>query len=148
MTDSARSRIRANPRRRLLAAGIATLALVGAAIGGAPAVSAAPVDTVLPIPVAGNRISFMYMTWMQVCQGRVIARTDTETPGLTYFRMEDGCGGVVHWRNLTTGATGDAEVGAPSPPAAVATGSGVLAAVITMGTTVTFWPGMGTWNVP
>ncbi|NLE82792.1 MAG: hypothetical protein GX610_25110 [Rhodococcus sp.] len=134
--------------RRVLAVGVATLALTGGVIGGAPTVAAEPVDTVLPIPVAGNRISFMLMTWMHVCQGRVIARTDTETPGVTHFRMEDRCGGVVHWRNLTTGATGDAEVGAPSPPKAVATGSGMLVAVVTMGHTVTFWPGMGTWNVP
>jgi len=140
---------------RLLAAGITTLATLTAAIVGAPAVLAAPVDTVLPVPVAGNTLSFQYATWMGICQGRVIARTDTATPGLTYFRMETGCTGTVHWRNLTTGAAGDAEVRASNspqspPPAAAATGSGVLVATITLGIpySTTFWPGMGMWTVP
>ncbi|WP_244461520.1 hypothetical protein [Rhodococcus sp. ZPP] len=71
------------------------------------------------------------------------------------FRMETGCTGTVHWRNLTTGATGDAEVRASNsqqspPPAAAATGSGVLVATITLGIpySTTFWPGMGMWTVP
>lgn len=139
----------------LLTAGIATLASVSAAIVGAPTVSAVPVDTVLPVPVAGNTLSFSYATWMGICQSRLIARTDTATPGLTYFLMESGCFGTVHWRNLTTGAAGDAEVRASNsphspPPAATATGSGVLVATITLGipSSTTFWPGMGMWNVP
>ncbi|QHE74109.1 hypothetical protein GFS60_07799 (plasmid) [Rhodococcus sp. WAY2] len=77
--------------------------------------SAAPVDTVLPVPVAGNTLSFQYATWMGICQGRVIARTDTATPGLTYFRMETGCTGTVHWRNLTAGAAGDGHGLCPDP---------------------------------
>ena len=140
---------------RLRAAGITTLATLTAAIVGAPSASAAPVDTVLPVPVAGNTLSFQYATWMGICQDRAIARTHTATPGLTYFRMETGCTGTAHWRNLTTGATGDAEVRAsnspPSPPpVAAATGSGVLVATITLGIpySTTFWPGMGMWNVP
>ncbi|ANS31845.1 hypothetical protein R1CP_36195 (plasmid) [Rhodococcus opacus] len=150
MKDSSRPRL-----PRLLAAGIASLATLTAAIVGAPSVSAAPVDTVLPVPVAGNTLSFQYATWMGICQGRVIARTDTATPGLTYFRMETGCTGTVHWRNLTTGAAGDAEVRASNspqspPPAAAATGSGVLVATITLGIpySTTFWPGMGMWTAP
>ncbi|MGW4337522.1 hypothetical protein ACWEK5_32635 [Rhodococcus koreensis] len=150
MKDSSRPR-----RPRVLAAGIAPLATLTAAIVGAPTVSAAPVDTVLPVPVAGNTLSFQYATWMGICQGRVIARTDTATPGLTAFRMETGCTGAVHWRNLTTGAAGDAEVRASNspqspPPAAATTGSGVLVATITLGLphSTTFWPGMGMWTVP
>ncbi|PQP19026.1 hypothetical protein C5613_31520 [Rhodococcus opacus] len=134
-------------------AGIALAALLLAA----PPVSAAPTDTVLPIPFAGltngptgftNLPSSTYIT----------ASTDPDEPGITRFRCGayPYCDVFVHWRNLATGTSGAADLLYGSSTRGIAqTGSGTVVAAFTAGgmpgypgTPTTFLPGAGVWAVP
>ncbi len=97
--------------------------------------SAAPVDTVLPIPVAGLATGPTGLGGPLVGQ-HVTATTDTERPpGITEFRGTEGiCACMVHWRNLTTGVAGTSNnfwFGLPATGATAITGSGVLVATVT-----------------
>lgn len=138
--------------RGMTLAGIALAALLAA-----PTVSAAPTDTVLPIPFAGltngptgfaNPPSSKYIT----------VRTDPDEPGITRFRCGASpyCDVVVHWRNLSTGASGAADLlFGPTAPGVTQTGSGTVVAAFTAGgvpgypgTPTTLLPGAGAWTVP
>jgi hypothetical protein len=134
-------------------AGIALAALLLAA----PPVSAAPTDTVLPIPFAGltngptgfsNAPSSTYITVV----------TNADEPGITRFRCvaDSYCELVVHWRNLSTGESGAADLlYGSSTPGVTRTGSGTVVAAFTAGgargypgTPTTLLPGGGVWAVP
>ena len=140
------------PRSMTALAGIAVAALLLAA----PPVSAAPTDTVLAIPFAGmtngptgftNSPSSTYIT----------VRTDPDEPGITRFRCGVSlyCDLVVHWRNLSTGAGGAADLLYGLSRGVAQTGSGMVVAAFTAGgapgypgTPTTLLPGAGVWAVP
>lgn len=134
-------------------AGIALAALLLAA----PPVSAAPTDTVLPIPFAGLTNGPTGLT-NPPASSYITVRTDPAEPGITRFRCGayTSCDLVVHWRNLSTGASGAADLFYGSrPPGVVQTGSGTVVAVFTaggvpgyLGTPTTLLPGGGVWAVP
>ncbi|OYD70034.1 hypothetical protein [Rhodococcus sp. OK302] len=151
MTESLRT-----PTGRRYCAGIAILGILS--LAGAPAASAAPTDSVLAIPIAGVATGVTGL-YGEAFSQFITARTDTDTPGITQFLGgQRGCACVVHWRNLSTGLTGDTFAGFdPSPvwasPTAgiAATGSGVLVATATVsgaGLPITALPGAGVWTVP
>jgi len=138
------------PRSVTTLVGIALAALLLAA----QPVSAAPTDTVLPIPFAGltngptgftNQPSNTYIT----------VRTDPDEPGITRFRCAYlYCDLVVHWRNLSTGASGAADLLYGPSPGVAQTGSGTVIAAFTAGgrpgypgTPTTLLPGAGVWAV-
>ncbi|QSE87888.1 hypothetical protein JWS13_04540 (plasmid) [Rhodococcus pseudokoreensis] len=147
------------PHRRFIpsslrvAAGTVMVMLSAALLVGAPSAAAAPADTVLPIPVFGVATGPTGLGGPLVAQ-HVKARTDPDSPGSTRFvGAEYGCLCLVHWRNLSTGATGATGVGRPFDPRAVAvTGPGVLVATVTVsglaGSPITVLPGAGAWIVP
>ncbi|MFV9455342.1 hypothetical protein ACNJ7E_18100 [Rhodococcus sp. NM-2] len=115
-------------------------------LSGAPTAAAAPIDTVLPGPVVG-------LTG-PVASGHVMVRTDTDSPGITRFLGTGGrCACVVHWRNVSTGASGSADLrsGPGHSRAMVFTGPGVLVATVTAvgvaGAPITLLPGVGAWTV-
>lgn len=135
------------PRHRLRRASIVAGAGAALLLAAQPA-AAAPIDTVLPIPVGGVGVGvtglpssgYSYLT----------ATTDTDDPGVTRFGPYTGV--HVHWRNLSSGAAGVAYVnnryGTP-----VETGSGTVAAVVTISDALGYrilasTPGAGVWTVP
>ncbi|CRK51267.1 conserved exported hypothetical protein [Rhodococcus sp. RD6.2] len=135
------------PRHRLRRASIVAGAGAALLLAVQPA-AAAPIDTVLPIPVGGIGVGvtglpssgYSYLT----------ATTDPDTPGVTRFGPYTGV--HVHWRNLSSGAAGVAYVnnryGTP-----VETGSGTVAAVVTISDAFGYrilasTPGAGVWTVP
>ncbi|SCC70231.1 MULTISPECIES: hypothetical protein [Rhodococcus] len=135
--------------------GIVVLATLATAVATSMSrASAAPVDTVLPIPVAGLATGPTGLGGPLVGQ-HVTATTDTERPGITEFRGTEGiCACMVHWRNLTTGVAGTSNnfwFGLPATGATAITGSGVLVATVTTsgaGSPITVLPGAGLWIVP
>lgn len=138
--------------RRTVTAMVLTV-LAAVAITGVTRASAAPVDTVLPIPVAGLATGPTGLGGPLVGQ-HVTATTDTERPGITEFRGTEGiCACMIHWRNLTTGATGASNLwfGFPATGGTAITGSGVLVATVSasgVGSPITVLPGAGLWIVP
>ncbi|BAH49615.1 hypothetical protein [Rhodococcus opacus] len=136
---------------------VAVSSVVGIYAFGAASVSAAPVDTTLPIPVAGIHISAL--AYWPTSRMDVVASTDTMSPGITTFSGSNsaisntGCACFVHWRNVSTGAGGTTDV-AGNNPVSVVTGSGLVVAGATFhsagfpGIDVTVIPGAGTWTVP
>lgn len=146
--------------------GAATVAAIPVAFlmslsAGLPTAGAAPTDTVLPVPVVGLATGPTGFPGPPVAQ-HVTARTDPAAPGTTLFLGTEMlyCACTVHWRNVTTGATGVVNLWTPFAPHpwptdTAQTGSGVLAATITAGgvpgipgTPTTLLPGGGTWTVP
>ncbi|NMM89144.1 hypothetical protein B2J88_33185 [Rhodococcus sp. SRB_17] len=131
-------------RRASIAAGIGVALLVGAQ----PA-AAAPTGTVFPVPVIGASVSPTGLPSVGVMY--VTARTDLTTPGITQFTGDRYCCVFIHWRNISTGATGTAYLGYPSVEAQ--TGSGAVVATITVptgpaGYPAVMSPGAGAWTVP
>lgn len=135
---------------------VAVSSMVGFYGFGAATASAAPIDTTLPIPVAG--ISISALAYWPASKMNVVASTDTMSPGTTTFSGSNsvvtntGCACFVHWRNVSTGAGGTADV-AGNSPVTVVTGSGLVVAGATFhmgfhGIDVTLIPGAGTWTVP
>lgn len=133
--------------------GIVLTALAVAILAGAPHAAAAPTDNVLIIPVAGLATGPTGLRGPLVAQ-HVTATTGTETPGITRFSGTEGtCACMIHWRNLTTGAVGDANLwfGFPATGGTAITGSGILVATVTtsgVGWPITILPGAGFWTVP
>lgn len=133
--------------------GLALTVLAAASITGTSHASATPVDTVLPIPVAGLATGPTGLGGPLVGQ-HVTAVTDTDQPGITHFRGTEGtCACMIHWRNLTTGAAGTANLwfGFPATGGTATTGSGILVATVTTsgaGNPITILPGAGLWIVP
>jgi len=133
--------------------GIVLTALTAAILAGAPYAAAAPTDNVLTIPVAGIATGPTGLGGPLVAQ-HVTATTDTEMPGITRFSGTEGtCACMIHWRNLTTGAVGDANLwfGFPATGGTAITGSGILVATVTtsgVGWPITILPGAGFWTVP
>lgn len=139
----------------------ASIPLAGAALAAlllaAPTATAASTDTVLPIPFAGMANGVTGLTYAPFST-YITARTDPGMPGITRFRCGEAtyCAVVVHWYNVTTGASGATDLWlAPSPLGVARTGSGVVVAAATAGgapgfpgTPTTFLPGAGTWTVP
>lgn len=129
---------------------LAALALV---LAGMPRAAAAPTDTVLPLPVAGVATGPTGLGGPLVAQ-HVTATTDPDTPGITRFAgTERPCACAIHWRNVTTGATGVANLwfGPRTSGATAVTGSGILVATLTPsgnGWPITVLPGAGLWTVP
>ncbi|EKT82183.1 hypothetical protein COO55_32355 [Rhodococcus opacus] len=117
-------------------------------LGVAPVATAAPTDTVLPVPVIG--ITNLPTGFLSPVYSQVMVRTDPEAPGMTEF--VEYCVCTVHWRNLTTGAAGAVVPSRSTGP--VLTGSGTVVAVLTVNGwsdrpgVLTALPGAGTWNVP
>ena len=135
------------PRRRSSIA----VVLVGLGVlflGVAPVATAAPTDTVLPVPVIG--ITNLPTGFLSPVYSQVTVRTDPEAPGITEFAEYCVC--TVHWRNLTTGAAGAVSPSRFTGP--VLTGSGTVVTVLTVNGlsdrvgVLTALPGAGTWNVP
>ncbi|WP_454836932.1 hypothetical protein [Rhodococcus qingshengii] len=120
---------------------------------GPPRAAGAPVETVLPIPVAGLATGPTGLAGPLVAQ-HVTAATDTAEPGVTHFRGTEGtCACMIHWRNLATGAAGTSNLwfGLPAADERAVTGSGVLIAAVTTsgaGGPITALPGAGLWLVP
>lgn len=120
---------------------------------GPPRAAGAPVETVLPIPVAGLATGPTGLAGPLVAQ-HVTATTDTAEPGVTHFRGTEGtCACMIHWRHLTTGAAGTSNLWFGLPPAdeRAVTDSGVLIAAVTTsgaGGPITALPGAGLWLVP
>jgi hypothetical protein len=141
------------PRSMTALAGIALAALLLAA----PPVSAAPTDTVLAIPFAGMTNGSTGLT-NPPSSTYITVRTDPDEPGITRFRcgVYPYCDLVVHWRNLSTGASGAADLFYVShAPGVAQTGSGTVIAAFTAGgapgypgTPATQLPGAGGWAVP
>ncbi len=141
------------PRSMTTLAGIALAALLLAA----PTVSAAPSDTVLPIPFAGLTNGPTGLT-NQPSSTFITVRTNPDEPGITRVRCGayPYCDLVVHWRNLSTGASGAADLFyGSSAPGVVQTGSGTVVAAFTaggmpgyLGTPTALLPGAGVWTVP
>ncbi|WP_433609352.1 hypothetical protein [Prescottella agglutinans] len=136
------------PRRTSL---VAAAALTGALLLGAQPATAAPTDTVFPIPVAAFGFDatglpssgYMFMT----------ATTDPETPGVTRFTGGGHCCVFIHWRNVSTGEAGIAYLESSSVDAR--TGSGTVLAAVTTPEypgwgvhIVAALPGAGVWTVP
>lgn len=142
-----------------------SIARAAAAVGGAaalllaaPVVRAAPTDEVLAVPIAGLFNGATGLTGPPAI-AYITARTDPDEPGVTRFRCDENpstvCPVVVHWVNLSTGASGAADLWfGPSPKGEARTGSGRVAAVVTAGgvpgllTPITLLPGAGVWSVP
>lgn len=140
------------PRRRTTLAGIALAALLLAA----PPVSAAPTDTVLAIPFAGMTNGSTGLT-NPPSSTYITVRTDPDEPGITRFRCGayPYCDLVVHWRNISTGASGAADLLYGHSRGVAQTGSGMVVAAFTAGgapgypgTPATLLPGAGVWAVP
>lgn len=135
------------------AIGAVLAALTTMLLAGAPSAAAAPTDTVLPIPVAGIATGPTGLLLPLVGQ-HVTATTDPDLPGITRFAgTERACACAIHWRNLTTGATGTANLwfGPPTSGGTAVTGSGILVATVTtsgVGWPITVLPGAGLWTVP
>lgn len=133
--------------------GIMLAAFTAAILAGAPQAAAAPTGNILIIPVAGIATGPTGLAGPLVAQ-HVTATTDTEMPGITRFSGTEGaCACMIHWRNLTTGATGDANLwfGLPTTGGTATTGSGILVATVTTsggGWPITILPGAGFWTVP
>ncbi|CAM3241152.1 Tat pathway signal sequence domain protein [Prescottella defluvii] len=135
-------------RQRLRRASVVAGAGAALLLAAQPA-TAAPTDTVLPIPVAGISVGvtglpssgYFYLT----------ATTDPDTPGVT--RLGPYTGVHVHWRNISTGAAGvvylDNRYGT-----SVVTGSGTVVASITIPPEgpgyriLAATSGAGAWTVP
>lgn len=139
---------------RLAAAASASLIVfVLMVLIGTPTVTAAPTDTVLPVPVVGLATGPTGLGGPLVAQHLTVT-TDTDTPGLTRFAgTERPCACMIHWRNLTTGDVGSTNLWfGPSPHGdSVETGAGLLIATVTASGAVgpiTFVPGAGFWFVP
>ncbi|NMM83117.1 hypothetical protein B2J88_01820 [Rhodococcus sp. SRB_17] len=131
-------------RRASIAAGIGVVLLFGAQ----PA-AAAPTGTVFPVPVVGASVSPTGLPSVGVMY--VTANTDPATPGITQFTGDRYCCVFIHWRNISTGATGIAYLGYPSVEAQ--TGSGAVVATVTVQTGLSGYPtvmspGAGAWTVP
>ncbi|QBJ94930.1 hypothetical protein ERC79_02340 [Rhodococcus sp. ABRD24] len=98
-----------NALRRRGAATVAAIpvAFVMSFPAGLSTAGAAPTDTVLPVPVVGLATGPTGFPGPPVAQ-RVTARTDPAAPGTTLFLGTEMlyCACAVHWRNVTTGATG------------------------------------------
>lgn len=139
--------------RSRISIGIVLAAFTVAILAGAPQAAAAPTGNVLIIPVAGIATGPTGLAGPLVAQ-HVTATTDTEMPGITRFSGTEGiCACMIHWRNLTTGATGDANLwfGLPATGGTATTGSGILVATVTtsgVGWPITILPGAGFWTVP
>lgn len=120
---------------------------------GTPSAAAAPSDSVLPIPVVGLATGPTGLGGPLVAQ-HVTVTTDPEFPGITRFAgTERPCACAIHWRNLTTGATGTANLwfGPGTSGETAVTGSGTLVATVTAsgaGWPITVLPGAGLWFVP
>lgn len=146
------TRIRCIRYRSRTAVGAVLAVLVILFLAGAPSAAAAPTDTVLPIPVAGLATGPTGLGGPLVGQ-HVTATTDTDLPGITRFAgTERPCACAIHWRNLTTGATGTANLwfGPATSGGTALTGSGVLVAIVTTsgyGWPITVLPGAGLWSV-
>lgn len=139
----------------------ASIPLAGAALAmlltAVPIAGATSTDTVLPIPFAGLSNGVTGLTNAPFTT-HITVRTDPTMPGITRFRCGDApyCAVVVHWRNLTTGASGASDLWfAPSPVGVAHTGSGAVVAAVTAGgapgfpgTPTTLLPGAGAWVVP
>ncbi len=95
------------PRSMTTVAGTALVVLLLAA----PPVSAAPTDTVLAIPFAGLTNGPTGFT-NSPSSTDITVRTDPDEPGITRFRCGAFlyCDFVVHWRNISTGASGAADL--------------------------------------
>ncbi|MBU4616213.1 hypothetical protein IM877_15970 [Rhodococcus sp. GG48] len=104
-----------------------------------PAV-AAPTDIVFPIPVVWGGLGVTNLPSGDIAY--VTASADPATPGVTRFT---GAARAVHWRKLSTGATGSVNVEWPSVE--VLTGPGVVVATAT-GWGLTILAGAGGWTVP
>jgi hypothetical protein len=132
-------------RRASIVAGLGVALLFGAQ----PAV-AAPTDTVFPVPLVGASVSATGLPSVGVMY--VTASTDLATPGITRFTGGGYCCVFIHWRNVSTGATGIAYLGYPSVDAQ--TGSGLVVAAVTVPTVPRDYPaamvqpGGGAWTVP
>jgi hypothetical protein len=140
------------PRSMTTLAGIALAALLLAA----PPASAAPTDTVLPIPFAGLTNGPTGFT-NPPSSTFISVLTDPDEPGITRFRCGayPYCDLVVHWRNLSTGASGAADLLYGPSRGVAQTGSGTVVAAFTaggmpgyLGTPTTLLPGAGVWPVP
>ncbi|MDX5970032.1 hypothetical protein SIM91_43520 [Rhodococcus opacus] len=133
--------------------GVVLVVLTTLFLAGAPSAAAVPTDTVLPLPVAGIATGPTGL-YLPLVGQHVTATTDTELPGITRFAgTERHCACAIHWRNLTTGATGTANLwfGAGTSGGTAVTGSGVLVATVTtsgVGWPITVLPGAGLWTVP
>lgn len=139
-------RTRSTARARGITSGLTATVSAALLLAGAPSAAATPTDTVLPVPVAGLGKGLIGQ--------HVTARTDTESPGITRFLGTGGrCTCVVHWRNLSTGATGstDLRLGLHRCRGTAFTGRGILVATVAAGgagTPITVLPGAGQWIVP
>jgi hypothetical protein len=115
-------------------------------LSAAPAATAAPADTALPVPVVG--ITTLPTGLPSLVYTQVTVRTDPESRGVTEFVGYCSC--TVHRRNMSTGVGGT--VIPAVKPTPVVTGSGTLVAAMTVdgrsGVAVTALSGAGTWNVP
>lgn len=102
--------------------------------------AAAPTDTVFPIPVVwvGRGVTNLPSGDIEY----IAASTDPATPGVTRFT---GAARAVHWRNLSTGATGSVNMEWPSVE--VRTGPGIVVATAT-GWGLMILAGAGGWTVP
>lgn len=139
--------------RSRAAGGVALAAFAIILVSGASHAAAAPTDTVLPVPVAGLATGPTGLAGPLVAQ-HVTVTTDTEQPGITRFSgTERTCACMIHWHNLTTGATGTSNLwfGLPATGGPAITGSGILVATVTtsgVGGPITALPGAGLWIVP
>lgn len=120
---------------------------------GTPGAAAIPTDNVLPIPVVGLATGPTGLGGPLVAQ-HVTVTTAPESPGITRFAgTERPCACAIHWRNVTTGATGTANLwfGPGTSGETAVTGSGTLVATVTAsgaGWPITILPGAGLWFVP
>ncbi|QSE93940.1 hypothetical protein JWS13_37750 [Rhodococcus pseudokoreensis] len=139
--------------RRIAATSTAVVASLGIALSVNPTAHAAPIDVQFLLPTFGVTAAPPYML-SSAAGGWVIAQTDAERPGMTRFISNDAgyCFCSIQWRNLSTGATGVAQVGLRSTQNRdyVPTGSGVLVASVGIPGTPSFTllPGAGVWTVP
>lgn len=120
---------------------------------GAPTAGAVTTDNVLTVPVAGIATGPTGLAGPLVGQ-HVTATTDADLSGITTFSgTERLCACMIHWRNLSTGTAGTANLwfGYPATGGTAVTGSGVLIATVTtsgVGGPITVLPGAGLWWVP